>query len=135
MRCPVRYYEVAMLAKVTVRCRALSQTVQPGTIPIMSTAPPTDRRWFQFGMGTIAWLVVVIALAVYGVNEHRLRRGVENENAALQDAVKAAYSFAVPQAEFFDDLQKRSEAATKDMEEAVKELRQQRKIAPPTRAP
>jgi len=44
----------------------------------MSEAPPT-RRWFQFSLGTMLWLALVIALIVYGVNEHRLRMQAETE--------------------------------------------------------
>jgi hypothetical protein len=37
------------------------------------------RRWFQVSLATILWLATVIALAVYSVNEHRLRVQAEVE--------------------------------------------------------
>jgi len=39
----------------------------------------TRRRWFQFGVGNLLWLVLLVALAVYGINEHRQRTGLEAE--------------------------------------------------------
>ena len=41
----------------------------------MPTAPPTRRRWFQFGLGTMLLLVTVLALFIaYHVNWVRERR-------------------------------------------------------------
>ena len=34
---------------------------------------PPRRRWHQFSLGTLIWLTLVIALAVYGFHEHHLR--------------------------------------------------------------
>ena len=39
------------------------------------TAMPTSlrRRWFQFSLASVLWLMLVMAIAIYGINERRLR--------------------------------------------------------------
>jgi hypothetical protein len=45
----------------------------------MSEEKPSRRRWYQFGLGTMLWLMLTTALAVYGFNEHRKRVQAEDE--------------------------------------------------------
>jgi hypothetical protein len=45
----------------------------------MSQAPPTRRRWFQFGLRELFWLTLVVALSILGARERRARIGLENE--------------------------------------------------------
>ena len=45
----------------------------------MHSAPPTRRRWFQFGLGSLLWLMLVIALLAFGLNERRQRQQLQAE--------------------------------------------------------
>jgi hypothetical protein len=44
---------------------------------------PTRRRWFQFGMGTMFWLVLVGALFAYALSERSKRIEAERNAAAI----------------------------------------------------
>jgi cell division protein FtsB len=46
----------------------------------MSETPtPPRRRWFQFSLSSLLWLMVVLAIAAFGVRERRERRQLEAE--------------------------------------------------------
>ena len=49
---------------------------------------PTRRRWFQFGLGTMLLLALVVVLAVYGINEHQQRMRLDAELATLRANAK-----------------------------------------------
>ena len=60
---------------------------------VMSQAPPTTRRrWFQFGLGNLFWLMIVVALVLFLANERkgRMRERAESE-AKLHETVKQAH--------------------------------------------
>ena len=53
----------------------------------MTNSP--QRRWFQFGLNTILWMTTAIALGLFGLREHQLRRHYQeiaetNPNKAFQ---------------------------------------------------
>jgi hypothetical protein len=60
-----------------------------GTTEANMNSTPPWRRQFQFSLSTLFWLIVMAALAFYGVTEHRKRvRAEENAQyclAALRD--------------------------------------------------
>ena len=37
----------------------------------MDNPHPTGRRWFQFGLGSLLWLIIVLALSLALFREHR----------------------------------------------------------------
>jgi hypothetical protein len=51
------------------------------------------RRRLQFGLRSLFWLMLVIAVAIYGIREHRERRRTQAEIAILK--FKAAWSSAI----------------------------------------
>jgi hypothetical protein len=50
--------------------------------------PPTHRRWFQFSLGTMLWLILTAALAIYGVSEHWRRIRAEKAYQLSLDVLK-----------------------------------------------
>ena len=52
----------------------------------MSQAPPTRRRWFQFGLRELFWLMIVVALVLFAANERRERI---RERAAYESELEA----------------------------------------------
>jgi hypothetical protein len=59
------------------------------------------RRRLQFGLGSLFWLMVVVALAIYGIGEHRQRRRAEQELSFLQfQAVWASLQVTPEDVEF-----------------------------------
>jgi hypothetical protein len=40
---------------------------------------PSRRRWFQFSLASLLWLILTVALALLYVKEHRHRLSVERE--------------------------------------------------------
>jgi hypothetical protein len=72
------------------------------------TTPPR-RRWYQFGIGTMFCLMVVIALAVYAIGEHRLRLKAEADSRLIQREI-GVFEF--------------NPATGKDFETWVQEVRQ-----------
>ena len=43
------------------------------------TPTPPRRPWYQFSIGTMLWLMLTTALAVYGFIEHQKRVRAEDE--------------------------------------------------------
>ena len=67
----------------------------------MSQAPPTRRRWFQFSLGTMLWIVLVLALATAWWNEFTLRLRAESRAAtADQGAIRIARQLLDERAEW-----------------------------------
>jgi hypothetical protein len=50
---------------------------------------PSRRRWYQFSLWTMFWLILTAALATYGINEHRLRVRAETGESEAIAASKA----------------------------------------------
>ena len=55
----------------------------------MDNAPRARRRWFQFSLGTL-WLILTVALAFYGISEHRRRVQAERATQVSLDVVNRA---------------------------------------------
>jgi len=45
----------------------------------MDASPPTRRRWFQFGLRELFWLILVVALSIAATREYRLRKQLERD--------------------------------------------------------
>ena len=58
-----------------LRDRSLDEFCKPLRSRVESQPMPTTprRRWFQFGLREMFWLLLVVALASFGVREHRER--------------------------------------------------------------
>ena len=56
---------------------------------VMSQAPPTRRRWFQFGLRELFWLALVVALGLYCLGERDRRVRSEAEAVILRGEVSA----------------------------------------------
>lgn len=72
----------------------------------------TQRRWYQLSLPGILWLLLTIAIAVFGIREHRERLRMEQELQELRSAI-ATKDLRIARTErAAAELQKYSDAMT-----------------------
>ena len=54
----------------------------------MPATPPTRRRWFQFGLGTMFWLMLVFALGILWATERCERQRLSQEVDQLSQRIR-----------------------------------------------
>jgi hypothetical protein len=54
----------------------------------MMNIPTTPRRWYQFSIASLLWVMLVVALAVAGMRERSQRMALEARVAELTEQVQ-----------------------------------------------